>query len=354
MLEWVSRGGRSRRATALNGHDLARPLDAASHRIDNDGMPAADGEAGTQRRAWIAWGAVCVLWGTTYLFIKIALETIPPFLMGGLRYASAGAILALVLTLRGRRLPPPSDWGGLAILGGCLFVFGNGGVVWAEQYVSSGLTAVLIGTNPFWMVGIDALVTRGQQFHLRQWVGMIVGFAGIVLLVWPDITAGGASGRGFAAGVFAVQIACIGFSIGSAYTRRHVTPRDVLGAASLQMLFGGLIMVAIGTLHGEWPALSFTPRTTLAFAYLTLAGSLVAFAAYSYALRHLKVAVVSLYTYVNPVIAVALGTVFLGEPFHMRMLIAGAVIAAGIVIVGPAQSTSTADKNARAKVRAPI
>jgi drug/metabolite transporter (DMT)-like permease len=298
-------------------------------------MAAAGGEPGTQRRAWIAWSAVCVLWGTTYLFIKIALETIPPFLMGGLRYASAGAILALVLKLQGRTLPPRSEWRGLAILGCFLFLFGNGGVVWAEQSVPSGLTAVLIGTSPFWMVGIDALVTRGQQFHVRQWIGLMVGFAGIVSLVWPDITVGGTSGREFAIGVLAVQIACIGFAIGSAYTRRHVRPRDVMGAASLQMLFGGFFMIVAGTVHGEWPALSFTPRTAWAFAYLTLAGSLVAFAAYSYALRHLSVAAVSLYTYVNPVIAVALGTMFLGEPFHLRMLIAGALIAAGIVIVGP-------------------
>jgi drug/metabolite transporter (DMT)-like permease len=193
------------------------------------------------------------------------------------------------------------------------------------------------------MVGIDALVTRGQQLHLRQWMGMIVGFAGIVLLVWPDIAAGGVTGRGFATGLMAVQVACIGFSIGSAYTRRHVAPRDVMGAAALQMLFGGLFMIAFGTLRGEWTALSFTPRTAWAFAYLTLAGSLVAFAAFSYALRHLSVAIVSLYTYVNPVIAVALGTLILGEPFHLRMLIAGAVIAAGIVIVGPATRPSAVE-----------
>ena len=216
-----------------------------------------------------------------------------------------------------------------------MFLFGNGGVVWGEQYVPSGLTAVLVGTSPFWMVGIDAMVTRGQQMFVRQWVGMLVGFLGIVLLVWPDITAGGVTGRGFFFGVIALQIACIGWAIGSAYTRRHVTPRDVLGAASLQMLFGGLFMLLAGTALGEWNDLSFTPKTTFALAYLTLLGSVVAFAAYSYALRHLNVAIVSLYTYVNPVIAVALGTILLDEPFHVRMLIAGAIILTGILIVGP-------------------
>jgi drug/metabolite transporter (DMT)-like permease len=300
---------------------------------------------GTERRAWIAWTIVCVLWGTTYLFIKIALETIPPFLMGGLRYASAGVILAAVLTVQGRTLPPRSEWGGLAILGCFLFLFGNGGVVWSEQHVPSGLAAVLVGTSPFWMVGIDTVITRGQR-HVREWIGMVVGFAGIVLLVWPDITAGGATGRGFASGVIALQIACIGFSIGSAYTRRHVMPRDVLGAAALQMLFGGLFMLATGTMLGEWQRLSFTPRTAWSLAYLTLAGSLVAFAAFSYALRHLSVAIVSLYTYVNPVIAVALGTLLLGEPFHVGMLLAAAVIAAGILIVGPMKQSPTSEHRA--------
>ena len=296
---------------------------------------SASAGAGTQRRAWIAWIAVCVIWGTTYLGIKVALATIPPFLMGGLRYVAAGVVLAAALVAQGRPLPPRSDWGGLAILGFFMFLFGNGGVVWGEQYVPSGLTAVLVGTSPFWMVGIDAMVTRGQQMFVRQWVGMLVGVLGIVLLVWPDITAGGGTGRGFFFGVIALQIACIGWAIGSAYTRRHVTPRDVLGAASLQMLFGGLFMLLAGTALGEWADLSFTPKTTFALAYLTLLGSVVAFAAYSYALRHLNVAIVSLYTYVNPVIAVALGTILLDEPFHVRMLIAGAVILTGILIVGP-------------------
>ena len=298
-------------------------------------MSGSASVAATQRRAWIAWIAVCVIWGTTYLGIKVALATIPPFLMGGLRYVAAGVVLAAALASQGRPLPPRSDWGGLAILGFFMFLFGNGGVVWGEQYVPSGLTAVLVGTSPFWMVGIDAMVTRGQQMFVRQWVGMLVGFLGIVLLVWPDITAGGVTGRGFFFGVIALQIACIGWAIGSAYTRRHVTPRDVLGAASLQMLFGGLFMLLAGTALGEWKDLYFTPKTTFALAYLTLLGSVVAFAAYSYALRHLNVAIVSLYTYVNPVIAVALGSILLDEPFHVRMLIAGAIILTGILIVGP-------------------
>jgi drug/metabolite transporter (DMT)-like permease len=292
------------------------------------------------RRAWVAWTLVCLIWGTTYLGIKIALDTIPPFLMGGLRYTAAGLILGAALVARGGRLPDRSVWGRTAILGFFMLTLGNGGVVWGEQYVPSGLTAVLIATSPFWMVSVDALVSGGRWLSTRQWIGLTVGFAGIVMLVWPDITVGGAAGRNFAFGILAVQIACAGWAIGSSYTRRHVMAGDVMGAAAVQMLFGGAFMVLIGTALGEWGRLSFNGKTLGAFLYLTLAGSVVAFAAYSYALRHMDVAIVSLYTYVNPVIAVLLGALILGEPMGLRMVGAAVIIALGVIIVGPtAKST---------------
>lgn len=284
-------------------------------------------------RAWSAWIAVCLIWGTTYLAIKVALVTIPPFLLGGLRYTTAGLLLAGVLRARGHRLPGVSAWPTLLAVGFFMLVLGNGGVVLAELWVPSGLTAVLIGTTPFWMLGVDALLSRGRAIHARQWLGLVIGFAGIVTLVWPDITAGGAEGRSFGWGVLAVQTACAGWAVGSAYTKRHVLPADVLGSAAMQMIFGGGLMLLVGTLLGEWSALSFTSKTMASFLYLTFAGSLIAFASYSYALKHLDVAVVSLYTYVNPIIAVGLGTLLLGEPFHTRMVVAAAVILIGMTIV---------------------
>ena len=287
------------------------------------------------RRAWIAWVAVCVIWGTTYLAIKIALETIPPFLMGGLRYVAAGLGLAAIIALRGRALPAVSTWPRLAVLGFFMIGFGNSGVVIGSQWLPSGLTAVLIATSPFWMVSIEAAVSGGKQLHLRQWAGLTIGFLGILVLVWPSLSSGGEARSGMLWGVIAVQLACAGWAIGSTYTRRHVMPTDVLGAAALQMLFGGIFMLMAGTLHGEWVRLAFSTRTAWAFAYLTLAGSIIAFAAYSYALRHMDVAVVSLYTYINPVIAVVLGAVVLGEPFGWRTVAAAGLIAVGVIVVGP-------------------
>jgi drug/metabolite transporter (DMT)-like permease len=286
-----------------------------------------------RRNAWIAFIAVCVIWGTTYLAIKVALETIPPFLMGGIRYVIAGSLLGGVLVARGEKLPPPSEWGSLALLGFLMISLGNGGVNWAEQYLASGITAVVIATSPFWMVAVDALLPGGDRLNGRQLFGLLVGFAGIVILVWPDITLEGADGRLVLYGIVALQIACAGWAIASSYTKRHAVTRNVLAVAAMQMLFGGAFMILAGTLAGEWSSLSFNIRTTSALVYLVVAGSLIAFAAYSYALRHLPIATVSLYTYVNPVIAVALGTLLLGEPFRLSMVAAAVIIVIGIAIV---------------------
>jgi len=286
------------------------------------------------RRAWFAWIAVCLIWGTTYVAVKVSLQTVPPFLQGGLRNIVAGLVLAAGLAARGHKLPGREAWGRLAVLGFFMFLFGNGGVVWGVERLPSGLAAVLVGTSPFWMVGVEALDAGRGQFQRRQLIGLVVGFAGIVILVWPDIAQGGVGGRAFLLGVISVQLACAGWAIGSSYTRRHVMPGDVLGSAAMQMVFGGMFLTLLGTTLGEWGRLSFTGLTVSAMLYLVFAGSVIAFTAYSYALRHLDVATVSLYTYINPVIAVALGTVLLGEPFHMRMVVAAGVILIGTLIVG--------------------
>ena len=275
---------------------------------------------------------MCLIWGTTYLGIRIALETIPPFLMAAFRWIVAGALIIAVLKTRGERMPPARSWGSLTVLGLLLLGFGNGGVVWAEQTVSSGLTAVLVSTAPFWMVGIEALVPDGEPLTVRRVVGLLIGFAGIVVLVWPEIHMG-AGGRGFLGGVVAAQLACFGWALGSTYARRHAREENVLATAAFEMLFGGLLVLALGSLRREWAVLSFTPRTAGALAYLTIVGAIAGFSAYAYALKHLPVSTVSLYAYVNPVIAVILGTLVLKEPFSSRMALAAGVVLAGMSLV---------------------
>jgi drug/metabolite transporter (DMT)-like permease len=288
------------------------------------------------RRAYLAWLAVCLIWGTTYLGIRIALETIPPLLMAAMRWIAAGGLLILVLAVRGERLPARREWPSLAILGILLLGFGNGAVVWAEQTVPSGLTAVLVATSPFWMVGIDALMPGGEPITLRRTLGLVVGFGGIVMLVWPEIHLD-AGGRGFLGGVLAAQIACVGWAIGSSYARwrgrGHASGENVLATAAFEMLFGGIALLIVSIALREPARLAFTTRTASALGYLTLVGAIGGFSAYAYALKHLPVATVSLYAYVNPIIAVVLGTLVLGEVFNARMLLAALVVLAGIVLV---------------------
>jgi drug/metabolite transporter (DMT)-like permease len=294
----------------------------------------------TRRRAYLAWIAVCLIWGTTYLGIRIALETIPPFLMAASRWIVAGSLIIAILKARGEQLPPMRSWGGLAVLGLLLIGVGNSGVVWAEQTVSSGLTAVLVSVSPFWMVGIESLRHDGEPLTVRRVIGLFVGLAGIVVLVWPEIQLG-AGGRQFLAGLVSTQLACCGWAVGSTYARRHHRDENVLATAAFEMLFGGLMLAAAGLFRHEWTMLAFNTRTTSALAYLTFVGAIGGFSAYAYALKHLPVATVSLYAYVNPVIAVILGTLVLKEPFSPRMALAAGVVLAGMALMRTEMRTET-------------
>ncbi len=286
-----------------------------------------------RRLAYIAWVMVCLIWGTTYLGIRISLESMPPALMGGLRWTIAGSLLSLFVVARGHPLPPASRWPGIALLGFLLLGLGNGGVVLAEQWVPSGLAAVLVATSPFWMSAVEAFLPDGERLRRNVVIGLVVGFAGILVLVWPDLHLRTGSSRNFLMGVIALQVAALGWSLGSAYSRRHGRTDHVLGTTAAQMLAGGLIMITAGTIAGEWSQLFFTTRTAVALAYLATVGAIGGFVAYTYALRHLPVSFVSLYAYINPVIAVTLGVFFLGEPFNRRMAAAAALVFAGVAIV---------------------
>jgi drug/metabolite transporter (DMT)-like permease len=311
--------------------------------------------AGRERRlAYLAWVLVCLIWGTTYLGIRVTLETMPPLLMSGIRWTVAGLLLAGYLALRGERPPERSTWGTAALLGFLLLGIGNGAVAWAEQWVPSGLTAVIVASSPFWMAGIESLRTDGERFTIRLVVGLALGFAGIVLLVWPDLRLTGAQGGGFLAGFVALQLACLGWAIGSSYSRRHARETNVFSATAAQMIAGGLMMTIAGTAHGEWRLLHFTPRSTAAFVYLTTVGAIGGFASYTYALRHLPVSFVSLYAYINPIIAVALGVLLLGEPFNARMAGAAALVLLGVAVVKARASEREAKPVRTSEDRAPV
>lgn len=284
--------------------------------------------------AYVCFFIVCSVWGTTYLAVRVALDSMPVLLITGIRWMSAGVIMSALMLASGRGLPPMRLWGPLALLGLLMNVLGNGLVVYAQQYVASGLTAVLIATTPFWQALLERLLPSGERFSRRSMGGLALGFAGIVILVWPQMTDGGAGGRTFVAGVIAIQLACVGWVIGTSYAKRHELGDNPFRSTALQMVFSGIMLLAAATAHGDWAHVTFTPRAVAAVAYLTIAGSLIAYSAYIYAIQHLPLQLVSVYAYINPVIAVALGTVFLSEPFTMRIAIAAALVLVGTWIVG--------------------
>jgi drug/metabolite transporter (DMT)-like permease len=300
-----------------------------------------------QKLAWLAWGTICVVWGTTYLAIRVALETVPVFLVAGLRWMTAGLVLAGFAAALGRRLPGPRSWASLALVGFLMNVVGNGFVVWAEQYVPSGLTAVVVASVPFWSVGIEAALRGGERLRWPTLAGLSLGFAGIVVLVFPEISMGGNAARAVFWGVLALQVACVGWALGTSYTKRHALSGDALTASAVQMLLSGVMLLGLATATGEWASLHFTARSLGAMIYLALAGSTLAYTAYVYAVTHLPISTVSLYAYINPLIAVVLGSLLLGEAFSMRIVVAAGLVLAGIAIVRGVQSSRASAAPAR-------
>ena len=284
--------------------------------------------------AYIAFVTVCIIWGTTYLGIHVALETVPVLLVAGLRWMFAGIVMSALMLATGRGLPKPRLWGPLALLGFLMNIVGNGFVVYAQQFVASGLTAVLIATTPFWSALIERLLPNGERFSKRSLSGLALGFSGIVVLVWPELTNGGAGGRQFVIGVIAIQLACVGWVVGTSYARRHELGDNPFRSTALQMVFSGIMLLIAATAHGDWAQLSFTPRTIAAMLYLSVAGSLIAYSAYIYAIQHLPLQLVSLYAYINPMIAVGLGTLLLNEPLSARVIVAAVLVFTGTWIVG--------------------
>jgi drug/metabolite transporter (DMT)-like permease len=282
--------------------------------------------------------AVCVSWGTTYLATRVAIETIPPFAMAGPRHVIAGVVLAIALRLQGIKLPPKESWGGHALLGLLMIGIGNGCLVWAQQYVPSGVAAVMTSVIPFWMIGVEALMPHGERIHTRQVAGLVLGFAGIVLLTSSSLN-GGAPSRQIVAGAVMTQLSCLGWAIGSAYAKRHKREDNLFAATSLQIIFGGIVLIAVATITREWGDVAPSGRSLAAVVYLVVVGTFVGYVCYVYALKHLPVAIVSLYAYFNPVIAVILGSLVLDERFTGRMAVAIGIIFAAMLIVRTADTS---------------
>lgn len=280
-----------------------------------------------------AWAAVCFFWGTTYLGIRVGLETLPPTLFAGLRFLTAGVLLfTIVRAWSGARLPKGKEWFDQAVIGIALLGVGNGLVVWAEQWVASGPAALLVATSPFWVMGLERFLREGERAGGRAVAGLLIGFCGLALLVAPNLYGAGLSTR-YLLGMLALQAACASWSVGSVYAKHHPTGVQPLMGASIQMLVAGVVLTLTGMVLGESRSLHFSARSFGAFAYLIVFGSIVAYGSYTYAVQKLPLSLVSTYSYVNPVIAVLLGWIVLGEQMGWRVIAAMMIILSGVAMV---------------------
>lgn len=280
-----------------------------------------------------AWAAVCFFWGTTYLAIRVGLETLPPMLFAGLRFLTAGALLfTIVRASSGARLPRGREWFDQSVVGLALLGVGNGLVVWAEQWIPSGPAALLVATSPFWVMGLERFLSEGERLSRRAVAGLLVGFGGLVLLVAPNLY-GASVGASYLWGMLALQAACASWSIGSVYAKHHPTGVAPLMGASIQMLVAGAVMTVIGVVLGEGGRLHFSARSLGAFAYLIVFGSIVAYGSYTYAVQKLPLSLVSTYSYINPAIAVLLGWLVLSEQLGWRVITAMLIILGGVMLV---------------------
>ena len=290
--------------------------------------------------AYAAFAVVCLVWGTTYLAIRIAVETIPPVLLTATRYVNAGIVMTSICIARGERLPRDRrTLGNLALVGFLTIGIGNLAVVWAEQWVPSGMAALLVATAPFWMAIIERFRSGGERLDARRGLGMLVGFVGVALLVTP-----GGSGHfdiRFVIGALVIQVGSIGWQLGSVRGKYHLGGVPLLVSASLQMLFGGAILTVLGFAAGEGSRFVVTPRTLGALIYLTVFGSILAYSSYVYALAHIRTTNMSLYAYVNPVVAVVLGWLILHESLTWVSVTAMCVILAGVALVQTAGRRKT-------------
>jgi drug/metabolite transporter (DMT)-like permease len=281
-------------------------------------------------RAYGALAAVCWLWGTTYLAIRMANESLPVAFFLATRFLLSGGALLAICAARGSRLPRGRELADTVLAGVLTLGVGNGCLILSEHYIPSGIAALFVATTPFWMVGVESLFPAGERIGLRSLAGLLVGFAGCALLVAPEVGRLGFSSH-YWKGFLALQVGALGWSFGSIYNRNRPRTVHAFVNGAVQQLGAGLSSLPLA-LAGDWPA-AWTARSTAAFFYLVIFGSIIGFSAYVYALDHLPVAVATLYSYINPVVAVWLGWLVYREPFGAREAAAMAVIFLGVGLV---------------------
>jgi drug/metabolite transporter (DMT)-like permease len=294
----------------------------------------------TNRLAYVALGMVCFFWGTTYLGIRVSLEGIGPFYLIAIRYVTSGGVLLLAAALAGMKLPRGRELGLTSVCGMICITIGNRALVDAELYIPSSLAALFYTTAPFWMVAVEALLPRGTKPLPTTLGGLSVGVLGVAFLVYPAAVHEGFGGRTLT-GFLLLQLSAAAWVTGALLQRRVATKAEPLVIGAVQQLAAGLMTLAPAVLFEKAPQhLAMGPAVGLI--YLIVIGSIVGYTAFIYAMTHLPVAVISIYMFVNPVVAVFLGYVFFREPFGYRAATAMLIIFAGIAVVRWSETTGRA------------
>ncbi len=310
-----------------HGNGASKVLGMATTGQRGGGRPAA-------ALIWTALSAVYVIWGTTYLAIRVANETLPPLLAAGARFLVAGAVLYMVTVRRGDAegdRPGSEQWRSAAIVGLALVAGGNGLVVLSERTIPSGITALIIGLVPLWMALVDRILLRHRVGWLTV-LGLVLGFAGAASLIGGTAFEGGAP----VSGMLVAVGASISWTSGSLYSRTAPLPRRPLVGAGMEMMIGGAALLLLGLLRGEASSIrvdAFSARSLVALTYLVTVGSWVGFTSYVWLLRNARTSLVSTYAYVNPVVAVFLGWLVLDETITIRTFLAGAIVVIAIAII---------------------
>ena len=287
-----------------------------------------------------AFAAIYIIWGSTYLAIRVAIETIPPFLMAGTRFLLAGSLLYGWARLRGASRPTIGTWRAATILGAFFLLLGNGGVVWAEQKVPSGIAAVLVALLPIWTAIIEWIRPLGKRPTAGVTVGLVTGFAGVALLLAPGV---GSGAQVDPIGGIALILASLSWAYAGIISKELPLPQSAALSSGMQMLAGGALLTLLGLATGEPGRLdlgSVSLRSAGSFLYLVVFGSLVGFSAFAWLLRVSTPGRVATYAYVNPIVAVFLGWLILGEPLAGRDIAAAAIIVAGVVLITTARLRS--------------
>ena len=282
-------------------------------------------------KAFLAWINVCVIWGTTYLVIRIGVQHLPPMLFAGIRWIIAGSIFIVFMKWKGKALPKANEIVHLAIVGLALLGLGNGLVVVSEQWIPSGLTALLLSTVPFGIVGLESLLPKGPKLNLTIIAGLIMGLLGVSLIFKGEVKYLLVVENRL--GILGIMMAVFFWSLGSIYSKYKKVNVHPLMGASVQMLVAGTAMAIVGVSLGELQKITLEMKGFLSLAYLITVGSWVGYGSYIYAIAHLPLSLVATHAYVNPIIALFLGWLILDEELNLQIIIAAFVILVGVSIV---------------------